>query len=160
MCKIVPFAATLSVNVSIFTLISISIDRYRAVIYPFKKKLRLAQCKMILIIIWSISCLLSMAKLINFRTENDPVSRVLICEPVNVFLNKVETYVLIIVQYMAPCVLILYIYIRIGCKVLFQQSGAVTRNSRATCKRKEHVSLLKINGFIFLILLKFIFLRF
>jgi hypothetical protein len=141
MCKIVPFAATLSVNVSIFTLIAISIDRYHVVIYPLKKKLGILQCKVILIMIWLIACLFSVVKLINFRTENDPVSQVLICEPNNILLNKIETYFLIIVQYMAPCVLILYIYIRIGFKVLFQQSNAVNSNSRGTLRRKERVSL-------------------
>lgn len=66
MCKIVPFAATLSVNVSIITLVAISLDRYYVILYPFRQKLRLKQCIAILFIIWIVSILMSLFKLINY----------------------------------------------------------------------------------------------
>lgn len=69
MCKIVPFAATLSVNVSIITLVAISLDRYYVILYPFRQKLRLKQCIMILFLIWIVSILMSLFKLVNYEVS-------------------------------------------------------------------------------------------
>ena len=67
MCKIVPFAATLSVYVSIITLVAISLDRYYVILYPFRQKLRLKQCIIILFLIWIVSILMSLFKLVNYE---------------------------------------------------------------------------------------------
>ncbi len=69
MCKIAPFAATLSVNVSVYTLVLISLDRYRHIVNPYKHKIKTNECYIILAILWTLSLLLSLVKLINFKTD-------------------------------------------------------------------------------------------
>ncbi len=140
MCKLVPFLATLTTNVSIFTLIAISCDRYKAVLYPFTKKTSVHQCFLSIVLIWTLSCFLSVMKLFNFRTELvDKSTDDLRCGPVNMIINRYESYVLVVVQYLAPSILISFVYARIGFhfwKVPIPQ----IRKSLQTMKRKKHVN--------------------
>ena len=137
MCKIAPFASTLSVNVSIFTLIAISLDRYRYVFYPFNRKLKMNGCIKILLIIWFISIILSLVKLFNFDVENDIENNVLTCGPLNKNLHKYETILIVIIQYFGPSILLSFIYIRIGCR--FIQNKFVIKPTRNSVRRKNQV---------------------
>lgn len=134
MCKLVPFAATLSVNVSIITLVAISLDRYHVILYPFKEKLRVKQCIIILICVWIVSILMSSIKLINYETsKRDEYKQ---CGPVNEILNLYETALLVIFQYIVPFFIISYTYFRIGFNIYFGDSPNSVNDSRGKNKRK------------------------
>jgi hypothetical protein len=120
MCKIVPFSSTLSVNVSIITLVAISLDRYYVILYPFKQKLKIKQCIFILIVIWIVSVLMSCTKLVNFHVE--VVNDVKQCGPANPFVNQCENIALAITQYLVPFILISFTYFRIGYHIYFDDS--------------------------------------
>ncbi|CAG9795164.1 unnamed protein product [Diatraea saccharalis] len=53
MCKIVNYSQTVSVLVSAYTLLAISIDRYIAIIHPLKPRLGKAAAKMIVVAVWT-----------------------------------------------------------------------------------------------------------
>ncbi|XP_028175782.1 RYamide receptor-like [Ostrinia furnacalis] len=52
MCKIVNYSQTVSVLVSAYTLLAISIDRYMAIMHPLKPRLGRAAAKMIVAAVW------------------------------------------------------------------------------------------------------------
>ena len=125
MCKIAPFAVTLSVNVSIITLVAISLDRYHVILYPFRPKLGMRQCYLILMLIWTVSIVLSCFKLVCYRAEYKPwpVDKV-ICEPTYIQLYKYETLFLVVVQYVVPFALIAYTYARIAHHIYYEETPA------------------------------------
>ncbi|XP_059088190.1 RYamide receptor-like [Tigriopus californicus] len=55
MCQFCPTVQILSVNVSIFTLVAISMDRYRAIMYPLRKKPSKLFSNIVILCIWILS---------------------------------------------------------------------------------------------------------
>lgn len=138
MCKIVPFASTLSVNVSIITLVAISLDRYYVILYPFKQKLSVKKCIIILVGIWIVSILMSLVKLINFGIRTGP-NGYPVCTPLIDKVDTIETIVLAITQYIVPFFIISFTYFRIGYHIYFDDTPeSVTYNH---CKNKRKVTL-------------------
>ncbi|XP_022248962.1 prolactin-releasing peptide receptor-like [Limulus polyphemus] len=60
LCHLVPYAQGVSVYISAFTLMSIAIDRFFVIIYPFKQRLKISCCIMLIILIWTMACLLTL----------------------------------------------------------------------------------------------------
>lgn len=67
MCPFCPFVQTLSVTVSIFTLTTIAIRRYRAVAKPLKVSRWQARCT--LIVIWTGGMVLALPMLIIYKVN-------------------------------------------------------------------------------------------
>ncbi|CAL8085981.1 unnamed protein product [Orchesella dallaii] len=65
LCSFCPFVQVLSVNVSVFTLSAIAVDRYRAVMYPFKARASKKKATCAILSIWFIGVFLA------FPTELD-----------------------------------------------------------------------------------------
>jgi leucokinin receptor len=59
MCPFCPFVQTLSVNVSIFTLTAIAIDRHKAILNPLRARSSKHASKIIIAIIWFVAFLLA-----------------------------------------------------------------------------------------------------
>lgn len=59
MCPFCPFIQILSVNVSIFTLTAIAIDRHKAILNPLRARSSKHASKLIIVIIWMIALLLA-----------------------------------------------------------------------------------------------------
>lgn len=57
MCIIVSYSQAVSVFISAYTLVAISIDRYIAIIYPFRPRMTKLQAKLIISIIWVVALL-------------------------------------------------------------------------------------------------------
>jgi len=60
MCPFCPFIQILSVNVSIFTLTAIAIDRHKAILNPLRARSSKKASKIIIAIIWVVSLLLAL----------------------------------------------------------------------------------------------------
>lgn len=173
MCKIVPFAATLSVNVSIITLVAISLDRYYVILYPFRQKLRVKQCIIILFFIWVVSVLMSLFKLLNYgifvhleetdvndaedatKTHQNQTTATAVvkrkeCGPLNERLDDIEVVFLAVMQYIVPFFIISFTYFRIGYHIYFDDSpSSVTQNHSAN-KRKVSQSQTQETTTVFL----------
>ncbi|OQV15489.1 putative Tachykinin-like peptides receptor 99D [Hypsibius exemplaris] len=76
LCIVAPFVQVLSVNVSIFTLTVISIERYRALLYPFKARLSTSAAGYAVGVIWicAIVCASPMAAALRVELLDDPLS--------------------------------------------------------------------------------------
>ncbi|XP_011692495.1 PREDICTED: tachykinin-like peptides receptor 99D [Wasmannia auropunctata] len=70
-CKISEFIAVLTIFVSVFTLMAISIDRYMAIIYPLKPRRGKKMTLCVAIVIWIIGIILSLPML--FYRSSDAV---------------------------------------------------------------------------------------
>jgi neuropeptide Y receptor len=149
MCKIVPFASNLSVNVSILTLIAISIDRYYMIVYSFKKKLKIAHCIFILLAIWIVSFLLSITKIFNNAIFNAPLNNnqtnenenktYKVCYYHSEEISTYETYFLAAVQYIIPLLILTFIYFRIAYYVYFERNSSLIKE-KLKSKRKVRFS--------------------
>jgi hypothetical protein len=143
MCKIVPFAATVSVSVSILTMIAISFDRFFIIVYPHKQRLKLRECSLLLVAIWIVAFLMGSVKLYNYsiqyfnETETDvpPVKR---CEIVNGEINHWDIYFLGLFQFILPLVLLIYVYFRIGYYIFVQRTSSVAKKH---IKSKRRVTI-------------------
>ena len=60
MCPICPFIQIVSVNVSVFTLTAIAIDRYKAVLNPLQLRSTKNSSKVVILVIWGLSILLAL----------------------------------------------------------------------------------------------------
>ncbi|XP_067643364.1 tachykinin-like peptides receptor 86C isoform X2 [Eurosta solidaginis] len=58
-CTINNFMANVTVSTSVFTLVAISLDRYIAIVHPLKRRTSRRKVRIILVLIWVLSCLLA-----------------------------------------------------------------------------------------------------
>ena len=66
------FIAFLSVSVSVFTLMAVSIDRYIAIVYPLKPRMSKTCARVVLLAIWVGSGLLSLPSILYSATYTVP----------------------------------------------------------------------------------------
>ncbi|XP_078359703.1 neuropeptide FF receptor 1-like isoform X2 [Oculina patagonica] len=60
LCKIIPAAQAMSVMASIGTLTAISIDRFRAIAYPYEPRISIYQVRFIIAVVWLIATLVGL----------------------------------------------------------------------------------------------------
>ncbi|KAH9359965.1 hypothetical protein HPB48_016958 [Haemaphysalis longicornis] len=114
-----PWTQVVSVNVSIFTLTAIAVDRYRAITIPLKARLNSRLTARVLIgVIWLVSAVAAAPYAVALRVTMVPDDRTgerPFCQ--NVALSpaawRVYTNVLVCSQYFAPLLVICYVYERI-----------------------------------------------
>ncbi|XP_073831176.1 tachykinin-like receptor at 86C [Musca autumnalis] len=67
-CTINNFMANVTVSTSVFTLVAISFDRYIAIVHPLKRRTSRRKVRIILALIWVLSCILSAPCLLYSNT--------------------------------------------------------------------------------------------
>lgn len=152
LCSLVPFVQTLSVNISVFTLTMISIDRYFAVIHPLKPRLSRLSAKIITCVIWVIAlgsslpvCLFQKVGLILSQETGQLIE---FCEPYwpSDLPNFGVIYhiYLFSVQYVLPLAIITFAYARIGCRIWGNKTpgSAVDKRDKMINRNKRKVSLI------------------
>lgn len=72
MCKLCPFLQHLSINVSIFTLVVIALDRYRGILWPLKGGYSKFRAKIHLMIVWFLATVVALPNLILFHLADHP----------------------------------------------------------------------------------------
>ena len=155
LCKVAPSFKTLSVNVSVFTLTVISIDRYVAVLYPLKAGFSKKTAILGLALIWIIGIVSSFPEglYFTFQYVYDPALGGLkpFCNDVWPSKNFGKYYhlYLFIVQYFLPLLVINFSYIRIACRIWgTKQPGHATETDNVRQRNKRKVSEYIITGFL------------
>ncbi|XP_054854292.1 neuropeptide FF receptor 1-like [Eublepharis macularius] len=140
-CKMSGLVQGMSVSSSVFTLVAIAVDRFRCIVYPFKPKLTLFQALNTIAVIWvlaiTIMCpsavMLTVAQLedsyIVYENNQSIAYPLYSCYEAwpDGEMRKVYTTVLFVHIYVAPLILITFMYSRIGFK-LYRSSGPVSRH--------------------------------
>ncbi|XP_076369204.1 RYamide receptor-like isoform X2 [Tachypleus tridentatus] len=150
MCAFCPFVQTLSVNVSIFTLAAIALDRYRAVMYPLKARTTKLRAKFVILGIWAFAATASVPYALALRVTYvyDPMTENYtkpFCDSVGVPQWVWKTYnpILVCLQYFFPLFVISYAYGKMCLKLKDSQApgnaegvrdAGILRNKRKVIK--------------------------
>lgn len=116
LCQFVAFLQCWCVYLSTLTLTSIAIDRFFVIIYPFRPRMKVTTCFLILSSIWIIAFGLTFPYGYYMTLEND--GDTILCEedwPENV--RRIFGTVTTILQFFLPFIIILVCYLCIFCKL-------------------------------------------
>lgn len=137
MCAFCPFVQVLSVNVSIFTLTAIALDRYRAVMSPLKARTSKLRAKFIICAIWTLALAAALPYALALRVETLVVSSALnltkpFCHEVGISRSawRVYNHALVCLQYFFPLLTICFVYARMGLKLKESKSPGNAQGAR------------------------------
>jgi neuropeptide Y receptor len=76
LCHLVSYSLGISVYVSTLTSLAIAIDRYFVIIYPFKPRMKLCVCIMLIGVVWIVSLSISLPLAIYMKLVESKVDGV------------------------------------------------------------------------------------
>lgn len=151
MCRLVSFWQGVSVFVSAYTLVAISVDRYIAIMSPFKPRMSKSTAKVLIGTIWFTACLTAFPILIVSKTfkPDDPLyddcERYVCQEHWDSEKEKFYyTIVLMFLQYGVPFFVLVYTYTRITIVVWGKKTPGEAENARdqRMAKKKRKVRII------------------
>ncbi|XP_011182823.2 RYamide receptor [Zeugodacus cucurbitae] len=156
MCAFCPFVQTLSVNVSVFTLTAIAIDRHRAIINPLRARPSKYISKFILFGIWLSAFIFASPIAIAFRVEvmheryreDGIIYNVTrpFCTNVNLTDEQLKAYryALVIVQYCVPCCVISFVYVQMAVKLWLTETPGNAEDTRDMALMRNKKKVIKM----------------
>jgi hypothetical protein len=151
-CKLAPFSTTLNVNVSVLTLVAISLDRFYVIHYPLRRKLKKSQCLVIIVVIWLFSLVISGYNIVYYDVISDnesnssllrdangqhvPMKR---CENMDKDYSKYHLMMLFTLQFLIPFAILIFTFVTIFYKIYIntpKYNIASVLNLSAQNKRK------------------------
>ncbi|XP_037793076.1 substance-K receptor-like isoform X2 [Penaeus monodon] len=150
MCAFCPFFQTVSVNVSIFTLTAIAVDRYRAIVHPLSARPSKFRSKVVIASIWLFSTTLAIPNAIALRViyvvdtvtgKSKPY-----CAPVNIDTVVMWAYshVMVGLQFFVPLGIISFAYIRMGWELWGAQTPGNAEDARDAHVLKNKKRVIKM----------------
>jgi len=111
LCKMFPFLQGLSVAVSVLTFLTLAVDRYLAIVYPFTRYITRNRAKLFIVLIWIISGLVN-APLLYAMRNNEHNQCIEVWEPHfdGSKASQHYTIVLFVFLYVLPLLLITFLY--------------------------------------------------
>jgi hypothetical protein len=70
LCHLIPFSLGVSVYVSTLTSLAIAIDRYFVIVHPFKPRMKLGVCCLLIAVVWIVSISISLPLAIYIELSN------------------------------------------------------------------------------------------
>ncbi|XP_054166956.1 RYamide receptor-like [Oppia nitens] len=147
MCVIVGYSQVVSVFISAYTLIAISIDRYRAILHPLRSRITKMNTKLVLIIIWFISLATPLPTAILTKLQHlQQNSTHLTCMEDWDDNNKRYYYsmALMLLQYIFPLTVLIYTYMRIAVVVFAKQTPGEAEDQRDQRIRASKRKMIKM----------------
>ncbi|KAH8418250.1 hypothetical protein KR222_006791 [Zaprionus bogoriensis] len=156
MCGFCPFVQALSVNVSVFTLTAIAIDRHRAIINPLRARPTKFVSKFIIAGIWLLALLFAAPFPIAFRVEeiterfreNEEYFNLTRPFCMNKNLSdeqlKAYRYALVFVQYLVPFCVISFVYIQMAVRLWGTRAPGNAQDSRDITLLKNKKKVIKM----------------
>lgn len=146
LCPIVSFLQVVTVFMSSFTLVAISMDRYSAIVHPLRPKMTKRQAFIVISIIWMLSVAIPLPTAITSEVHqyiNDP-SAPYFCEEMwdNIMWQSVYNATLLIFQYFIPLMILMFTYGRIILVLWIKKppGEAVSDRDQRMSKSKKKVS--------------------
>lgn len=131
LCHIMPFAQGCSVYISTLTLMSIAIDRFFVIIYPFRPRMKIETCISVIIMIWVFSVTVTTPYAIFMTYYDFDIGN--ICEEAwpSEDLRRVFGSVTSVLQFVLPFVVIAFCYTCVSFKLNDRaKAKAASKNSR------------------------------
>ncbi|CAG9768769.1 unnamed protein product [Ceutorhynchus assimilis] len=149
-CKVSQFIAVLSVCASVFSLMSISIDRYMAIMTPLKPRMGRMVTLVLALLTWILGIIIGMPSLLYYKTYRDTYSNGeerVICYPEwpdGISNESLYEYyfnvAFLVITYLVPILSMTYTYARIGIELWGSQSiGECTQRQMDNIKSKRRV---------------------
>ncbi|XP_013779266.1 RYamide receptor-like [Limulus polyphemus] len=142
LCKIVTYAQAVSVFVSAYTMIAISVDRYIAIIKPLRPRMTKFQAKLMIILVWLVALITPLPTVVVSSLVAARSSDSFHCT--EVWNPPEQRYyygmALMTLQYFLPLLVLIYTYARIAVVVWVKQTPGEAEDNRdqrlAASKRK------------------------
>uniref|UniRef100_A0A182INH5 G-protein coupled receptors family 1 profile domain-containing protein n=1 Tax=Anopheles atroparvus TaxID=41427 RepID=A0A182INH5_ANOAO len=158
MCPFCPFVQLISVNVSVFTLTAIAVDRHRAIINPLRARTSKNISKFVISSIWILSFALAAPILFTLRVRpnyvivmtglNDTYTNATVpfCKIVNFELAEIllYRYLLVLVQYFIPLFVISFVYIQMAFRLWGSKTPGNAQDSRDITMLKNKKKVIKM----------------
>ncbi|KAG8194134.1 hypothetical protein JTE90_000972 [Oedothorax gibbosus] len=134
LCHLVPYAQGVSVYISAFTLMSIAIDRFFVIIYPFQPRLQVTYCYMIIIAVWVLAGLLTLPYGIFMALV--PTDKGLYCDEVwpHESSRRIFGFSTSILQFVVPFIIITFCYLKVCIKL---KNRARSKPGAKSLKKEE-----------------------
>ncbi|KAG8221950.1 hypothetical protein J437_LFUL007791 [Ladona fulva] len=138
MCGFCPFIQVLSVNVSIFTLTAIAVDRHKAIVNPLSGvKSSASRARTIIATIWSFAGALALPMAMALGVTESPVGlpeelTKPFCSNVGLSTGAMMAYrhALVAVQYVCPLAVISVAYARVGMRLYWSETPGTAQRRR------------------------------
>nr|BAO01073.1 neuropeptide GPCR A23 [Nilaparvata lugens] len=153
MCPFCPFVQVLTVNVSVFTLTAIAVDRHRAILNPLSARPSKLRAKLFIACIWGIAGFLAapmaIALRVSYVEEDDPIGRVRLkpfCRNMTFSERQMMVYrvVLVFVQYFTPLCVISFVYSRMALRLWGSRAPGNAQDSRDANLMKNKKKVIKM----------------
>lgn len=131
LCHIMPFAQGCSVYISTLTLMSIAIDRFFVIIYPFRPRMKIETCVSVIIMIWTFAITVTMPYAVFMTYYDLDIGR--FCEETwpSEKLRRLFGSVTSILQFVLPFIVIAFCYTCVSFKLNDRaKAKAASKNSR------------------------------
>jgi neuropeptide Y receptor len=116
LCHLVPMALGVSVYVSTLTSTAIAIDRYFVIVHPFKPRMKIFVCLLLIVAVWIISISISLPLAIYQRVIWDEKDAAYYCYEYwpKTTARQFFTVTSLILQYIVPCSIIIFCYTKVS----------------------------------------------
>lgn len=136
LCHIVPMSQAISVYVSTLTSTAIAVDRYFVIVYPFKPRMKVFVCLLVIVAIWIISISISLPLGIYMQlskgntgdwrcTEKWPRDQA----------GQFFTVTSLVLQYVVPCSIITYCYFKVS--LALKKRSRTKIGSGSKCRERD-----------------------
>jgi len=139
LCHLVPYAQGVSVYISTLTLTSIAIDRFFVIIYPFKPRMRLTTCLLIITGIWIFALLATLPYGIFLQYQMTEDNKYTCGEdwPTE-HLRHVFSGCTTSMQFILPFIIILFCYVKVSIKLADRAKAKPgSKNSKKEALERE-----------------------
>lgn len=115
LCHLVPFSLGVSVYVSTLTSLAIAIDRYFVIVHPFKPRMRLGVCILLIAVVWVVSISISLPLAIYMEYSVDASNGRAKCGELWPIPTSKRFFDLasLVLQYLIPFIVISYSYTKV-----------------------------------------------
>ena len=133
LCHLVPMTLGVSVYVSTLTSTAIAVDRFCVIVHPFLRRMHVSACLVLIFVIWMIAISISMP--LALYQHLVPIGdEFYSCEEnwPGKGSRQLFTVISITLQYIVPCVIIIYCYARVSVALRRRARGTIGTGSSSS----------------------------
>ncbi|BFY97596.1 hypothetical protein BsWGS_00636 [Bradybaena similaris] len=139
LCHIVPMILCISVYVSTLTSTAIAVDRYFVIVYPFKPRMKVYMCVLMIFAVWVISVSISLPLGIYHEVENTNNSYMCSEKWPKPQARQFFTVTSLVLQYIVPCSIITFCYTMVS--MALKKRSKVKIGSGVRTREREEMEI-------------------